>query len=265
MENEYKLKRKILVEFMKYKAALLGERYKNKFFTKEDEKELSKIRLNRAEKIFNELDLHISTNVKLDDAEVCPYCYDVKGYCHECLYAKRHGACDKIGSTYDKIVRACGGSIVDAIGENLLRKIWNMLRVKYKLSGGIVYKPFFTIEKVREVLKRFTITLNTIVGRDDYETIKLLNNTNDADISLVFTKIQYNLILALDNLLVSSYNKINFKEIYPYCVQLYTMLSMSCENCTYKYKCIKKEKFDVNIIVQLWESILFDVYNLHIE
>lgn len=52
IENDKrKLKRKILVEFMKYKATLLGKKYKNKFFTKEDEKELSKISLKRAEKI----------------------------------------------------------------------------------------------------------------------------------------------------------------------------------------------------------------------
>jgi len=262
--NERKLKRKVLVEFMKYKAALLGEKYKDKFFTKEDEKEFSKIRLNRAEKIFNKLDLYISADMEFGDADVCPYCHD-EWDCNKCLYAKHHGICDKVGSTYDEIAEDCGGSIIDAIGENLLRKIWNMLKVKYKLSGGIVYKPFFTIEKVREILRRFTITLNTMIERDDYEAVKLLDDTSDVDISLVFTKLQRNLMLALDNLLVSNYNKISFKEIYPCCILLYDVLFMSCKDCKYKNKCVKEDKFDVDIIVQLWESILFDVHNLYVD
>ncbi len=263
--DERKSKRKVLVEFMKYKAALLGEKYKNKFFTKEDEKELSKIKLDRAEKIFNKLDLRISTNIELDDANICPYCHDVKGDdCQKCLYAKRHGACDEVGSTYNEIAKTYGGNIIDAIGENLLKRIWNMLKIKYKLSGGTVYKPFFTIKMVRNALKRFTIVLNTMVKRNDYKAVDLLNNTNDADISLIFTKLQRNLILALDNLLVSGCNEIRFKEIYPYCILRRSVLFVSCEGCKYKNKCVKEDKFDVDIIVQLWESILFDVHNLYV-
>lgn len=208
----------------------------------------------------------MSTDVELYDAEICPYCHDVKGDdCQKCLYAKRHGICDEAKATYKEIAEACGGNIIDAIGENLLRRIWNMLKVKYKLSGGTVYKPFFTIEMVRKALKRFTIVLNTMIKRNDYKAADLLDNTDDADISLVFVKIQRNLMLALDNLLVSGCNEIRFKEIHPYCILRHGVLFMSCKGCEYENKCVKEDKFDVDIIVQLWESILFDVHNLYVD
>jgi len=252
MEDKRKLKRKVLVEFMKYK---------DKFFTKEDEEELSKMNLKRAEKIFDKLNLHISTDMELYDAEVCPYCQDVKADdCRKCLYAKRHGKCGETGSTYSEIVERL--SIVEIIGENVIKRIWNMLKVKYKLSEDTAYKSFFTIEEIREILERFTITLNTMIERYDYKAIKLLDNTSDADINLVFTKIQRNLILALDNLLVSNCDEINFKEIYPYCKLLHSVLFASCEACMYKSTCNKEDKFNIDIIIQLWESILFDVHNL---
>jgi len=260
MKDKRIAKRKVLVEFMRYKASLLGEVGKE-FFTKKDEEILSNIALDRAEKMFDQLDLSICSTLEMFDYSICPYCYDVgeKG-CEKCLYAKEHGICHKDGSTYDKITEEFT-SIISIVGENLIKSIWHMLKAKHKLSGGVIYKPIFSIQLARKALRQFTIVLNTMLERESDIAIKQIVTLDDGDVSLLFTKIQRNLMLAFDNLLVANWNKVALKEVHPYCVLLHSVRFMSCEDCEYKHKCPKNLSLDVDVIVQLWENIVFDLYN----
>lgn len=263
MEDKRKLKRKILIEFMKYKAAFLGGKYRDKFFTEKDEKRLHRLGLKRIERMFDRLDLYMLASDRLYDAAACPYCHDVCNNCYKCLYAEHHGICSDAGSTYNKITVDLEKGITEIIGENLLKYIWNMLKIKYELSEGMIYRPYITTDKMREVLKRFLITLNTMINRNDYQAVDLLIIESNARVSRIFTKIQDNISLALNELYYTNRKvKINFRDIYPYCEMIYDRMSKPCDHCRYSYECEKEKEFDIRTIVQLWENILFDVCNL---